>query len=402
MTDTAPADAMREVIEQVMSIEDVTLGGPQATVQARGTLTKSADEAFDTLQAGFGEHAHMPLLYHQAGQDHVLAVDSEVMAPTRPLRWLSIALFVVMFVRLAKLGVQQDAQAPLESLLDYFRNWTAALPFLSAMLGIVVARELARFLVARRYDLPVSWPLFIPVLNLSAPLLLPFAFLGGEAGVALFVGIVRRFLMPWGTLGAIVGLRTPARNRRVVFDMAVAATLAGFLVSLIVLVVGLLQSEVMEINFTQSFFLEGQSLGYRLIKLALFGKWLPGGGEDVFISTLALAGWAGLFVTSLHLLPFGSLDGGHILYGLIGPRSVWVRRAVAVVLLALSIFHLGWLLWLLIIFLLLRDDAQVLDEITPLGTGRIVVGIGMLLLLALLFTPVPFQFIDALVPFPDV
>lgn len=406
MTEVEPSSAMRDIIAEVMDIEDFILDSPQATLRARGNLTVPSQEAFDLLESRLAELDHTPIMYREADGDHVLVVESEIMAPTRALPWLSGILLLFTLVRVIQLGVQQEATVALAGPLDYFRNITAALTFSGVVLGVLLARELARFVVARRHRLKISLPYFIPLPGLTSLFLAPFTLLG-ERAVFFALGIATRTVMPWGTLGGIVAQRTPARDRRGIFDMAVAATLAGFLVSLIALVAGLLQSEVMTIDFSQAFLLEGQSLGYRLIKLAMFGQWLPGGGEDVFISTLALAGWTGLLLTMLHLMPYGSLDGGHIVYGLAGQRGVaWGRRTVVVTLVLLSLVdvsayglgllpvritgYLGWLLWLAIIVLFRRDNAQVLDEITPLGTVRRIVGILMLVLLVLLFTPVPF------------
>jgi hypothetical protein len=126
----------------------------------------------------------------------------------------------------------------------------------------------------------------------------------------------------------------------------------------------------------------------------VFGRWLPAEGVDVFIHPVAFAGWAGLLVTSLNLIPAGQLDGGHVLYSLVGTRAQRLTWPIIFVLLALGLLVWpGWFLWAGLVFLFGQGHPGPLDRITRLDARRKVVGVAVLLILVLTFTPVPLAFI---------
>jgi membrane-associated protease RseP (regulator of RpoE activity) len=131
------------------------------------------------------------------------------------------------------------------------------------------------------------------------------------------------------------------------------------------------------------------------MKYLEFGRWLPGGGYDVFIGQVAMAGWAGLLVTGLNLIPAGQLDGGHILYALAGQK--WAGRILWVVLFglaALSFLWLGWLLWVVLIFLVSRMRLPLLDDVTGLTARQRVLAVVMVLVFLLVFSPIPWTIIS--------
>lgn len=395
---------IRDIIEQVMTVEEVVLESDLATVEARGELTVASEEAFDQLQDNLEELDHTPVMYSEIDGDVVLAVENEVMVPTRTWWWLSLILLLATVVRLGQLGIGQEASGPLVGVMGYLRNWTLALPYAGVLLATLVARELARALVALRYEQKISFPFFLPLPGVLGLLIVLFSVLGplGQFGAVLLFAF---FQMGWGTIGSFATLRTPVRDRRVPFDMAVAATLAGLAVSIPAVVIGLAGSQVVtRAEILQMFppgtfiFQEGNSLAYYGIKFAVFGQFLPApDGTDVLISTLANAGWAGLILTMFNLLPIGSLDGGHIVYGLFGEDAVWGRVVVLVgipflwllsIVRPIQLFYPAWIVWLVFVFIFLRNPAQVLDEITKLGPVRTYVGVLMLVLFVLLFAPV--------------
>jgi membrane-associated protease RseP (regulator of RpoE activity) len=141
--------------------------------------------------------------------------------------------------------------------------------------------------------------------------------------------------------------------------------------------------------------MEGNSLLYLLIKYAVFGQWLPGGGMDVFIHPVAFAGWAGLLVTSLNLIPAGQLDGGHVLYSLLGERA---QRLTWPIILALGVLGVvawpGWFLWAGLVFLFGQRHPGPLDTITQLDTKRKVVAGLVLAVFLLTFTPLPLKLVS--------
>jgi membrane-associated protease RseP (regulator of RpoE activity) len=189
-------------------------------------------------------------------------------------------------------------------------------------------------------------------------------------------------------------------------------------VAIPVLLIGLSLSPVerlpLFIEEGQAFNLEGNSILYLLMKYIVHGQWLPQpgsfmtvsplsywlkyiftglptplGGYDVMLHPMAWAGWAGLLVTSLNLIPAGQLDGGHILFVLLGKR---VRRLLPAILIGLTLLGMaweGWWLWVILIFVFGRVYAEPLDQITPLGPKRKAVAIFGIILFILVFIPVP-------------
>ena len=175
-------------------------------------------------------------------------------------------------------------------------------------------------------------------------------------------------------------------------------------------------SKLGSIDPSPNSFIEGNSLIYLMAKFMVFGKLLPEpasfgnmspflywlryffagqpsplGGTDVFIHPVAFAGWAGLLVTALNLVPAGTLDGGHVVYSLFGPKARKAFPYLIVLMVALGFFWSGWWLWALLLFWLGRVNAETLDQITPLDPPRRMVAVLVIVLFILVFTPVPFS-----------
>jgi membrane-associated protease RseP (regulator of RpoE activity) len=189
-------------------------------------------------------------------------------------------------------------------------------------------------------------------------------------------------------MGAIIRMRSPIPNRQVLFDVGIAGPLLGLAVALPILMIGLWLSPVKPLSGVV--LQEGNSLAY------LFLKWLIKGpipdGSDVMLHPVALAGWLGLFVTALNLMPLSQLDGGHIAYAVLGPRH---RRAVWLFLGALGALFLisrweGWLVWLGLAVVMGLRHPPPLDDVTPLDRGRRRLALAALGLLVVLVTPLPF------------
>ncbi|MGH7645696.1 MAG: site-2 protease family protein [Gemmatimonadales bacterium] len=245
------------------------------------------------------------------------------------------------------------------------------LAFSLPLLGILLAHELGHYVTARRYDLDVSPPYFIPV-----------------PPVATWIG----------TMGAFIRLRTVLTDRRQLWDVAALGPIAGFVVALPVLVAGLLLSEPLpaESGWTGMVVRFGATvipLGDSPITLAL--RTLARDSPAVLLHPVAFAGWVGMFVTMLNLVPLGQLDGGHLLYA-VAPR--WHRRAglaVWATLMALGWrYWQGWLLWGLLVVVLSRGQLThppLLDAYRELDPPRRRAAWGLLLLFLLTFAPAPFR-----------
>jgi membrane-associated protease RseP (regulator of RpoE activity) len=137
--------------------------------------------------------------------------------------------------------------------------------------------------------------------------------------------------------------------------------------------------------------MEGNSILYLAIKYLIFGRILPGHGLDVSLNPVAWAAWGGLLITSLNLLPIGQLDGGHTLYALLGKRAWPVAFGVVLLLLAMGFVWQGWFLWAVLVLIFGVRHPAPLNDLSPMGLKRTLVGIGVLVLFVLTFTPIPFS-----------
>jgi len=231
----------------------------------------------------------------------------------------------------------------------------------ASLIAILLAHEMGHFLMSRKYGIPASLPFFIP------------------------------FLPPFGTMGAIIKMRGSMTDRRALFDIAVAGPLAGFLFTVPAIIIGLKYSTVLNLSEISS---DTFSLGDSILFLAL-SKVIIGTvpqGYDIFLHPVAYAGWIGLYVMALNLLPIGQLDGGHVIYALLGEKSRWAFSiALGVFALIAWRFFPPWffLIGIILVLGLIKHPAP-RDHQTPLNLRRKLVGIFVLILFILSFTPVPF------------
>ena len=255
-----------------------------------------------------------------------------------------------------------------------FAEMAVGLPFALAFIGILLGHEMGHYLTARRHGVPASLPYFIPF--------------------PPYFSIV-------GTMGAFIRLRGPMMRRSVLFDIGVAGPLASFLLSLPLLFVGLRLSELGAADaglypFLVHFDGEPIRIGSNAILQSAAALTVPGfeSGAAVVLHPLAFAGWLGIFVTALNLIPLGQLDGGHILYAVAGAGQRKLGRAFILILLVLGLVWWGWWLWAGIALILGRGRVAhppVLVEEVPLGRGRRILGWIALALFVLSFSPAPLE-----------
>jgi membrane-associated protease RseP (regulator of RpoE activity) len=271
-------------------------------------------------------------------------------------------------------GAMEDSFAPFRGRLGvtaaFLHSWSAGLQFSLPLLAILLAHEMGHYVTAKRYQLDVSPPYFIPMPILS------------------FIG----------TLGAFIRLRTILSDRRQLFDVGFAGPIAGFVVAVPVLLLGLALSHPVSPH-------EGVSgmmllVGADRIPLGdspvtLLARWAVRGDlGPVAIHPLAFAGVIGMFVTMINLMPMAQLDGGHVLYATV-PR--WHRRVALVfwvVVLGLGRWWAGWFVWAGLVLLVSRgrlDHPVVLDAYRPLPRSRRRLAWAALALFLLTFAPAPFR-----------
>jgi membrane-associated protease RseP (regulator of RpoE activity) len=238
------------------------------------------------------------------------------------------------------------------------------LPFSLTLLLILGSHEMGHYLVARYYRMDVTLPFFIP-----GPPLPPGP----------------------GTFGAVIRIRSPIRDRRALLDVGCAGPLIGVAVSIPVILVGLKLSSVATVVHGQEGLVFGEPLLFRALSWLVFGKLAP--HQDVLIHPVAYAGWLGLFITALNLMPVGQLDGGHVIYALF-PKLHRYISWICLGLLAVfaAFFWLGWLIWVILIFFVLgwRHPPPYYDWV-PLDRRRKLLGVLTILVFILTFSPAPFS-----------
>ena len=398
-------EILSSYVSRIFRVEDVTAGEPkQWIVRYRGRLlSEDTSAAYDQLADLVNPYGITPLFRMEEGGQVIYLVETP--APRKPAAraYVNVILFILTVVSMMLMGVDippesipADGSFPLSLLLlNILSGW----PFALSMMGILFAHEMGHYVACRIYNVPATLPFFLP-----AP-----------------------FISPLGTLGAFIMMRGVPKNKRILFDVGVAGPIAGLVIAIPVLFIGLSLSELGPILPASSGtgLLEGNSIFYLFAKYTVFGKLLPepvnyGGlsqsvywvryflsgqpipfnGLDVQLHSVALAGWAGLLVTALNLVPVGTLDGGHVAYGLFGEAAKKIFPAAIGVLIGLMFlpglltgspgsFNFSWLIWIMLLFWLGNVRSQPLDDITELDPTRRAIGYAMLATFILLFTPIP-------------
>ena len=295
----------------------------------------------------------------------VVPMDDDPEPPPRSSVVVPIGLFCATVFTTLWAGAYQTNTSPLLGAWQFLVNDPASLwkglPFAGTLLGILVMHELGHYVLSRIHGVPASFPLFIP-------------------GPPHFIG----------TFGAIIRMRGPILNRRALFDIGVAGPIAGFVVAVVALFVGLSLSQVVKDEHTFGLHL-GEPLLLQFVSWLVLGP-LPE-GYDVLLHPVGFAAWFGLFVTSLNLIPIGQLDGGHVAYALWGERQRTMALAIVPILLVLGfVGWRGWFLWAGMAGLLGFAHPPVMDPEAALGKTRIWVGWGALAIFILTFAPIPFSF----------
>jgi membrane-associated protease RseP (regulator of RpoE activity) len=357
-----PAYLLQRDIAPFFTVFDVTTDWPQREqIRFRGRFVIEPADCFDELRQRFEWHGFTPVIREEAGDQVALIALPYIFDPPQS-RWIiNLLLFIATIFSTLYIGTIYETGSPDLALTEIWRGW----PFSLSLLLILGAHELGHYFAARYHKVPVTLPYFIP---------LPTAY-----------SLI-------GTLGAFIRLKAPVKNKRALLDVGVAGPLAGLVFALPIFWYGLATSEVLPLP-NHPFYYEGNSLVYILSKLAIFGEMLPGGGQDVYLNQIAWAGWVGLFVTGLNLMPVGQLDGGHISYVLFGQRA---KRFYWPVIISLGLLMLltqtfTWSLWLVLLIVFGRRHAEPLDDVTPLDPRRRAIAILALVIFVFVFVPTPFS-----------
>jgi membrane-associated protease RseP (regulator of RpoE activity) len=293
---------------------------------------------------------------------------------------LNLVLLVLTFLTTTTAGAYMNGEDV--SFLHPFLAIAAlrsGLSFSIPLMMILFAHEMGHYLTSRYHNVDASLPYFIP------------------APPSLFI---------IGTFGAFIRMRQPARTRRVMFDIGAAGPWAGVLLAIPAVIIGLYLSDVTPLDKSTG----GLELGNSLLFLGLSHLVL---GVDpstvnVNLSPIAFAGWLGLFVTTLNLLPVGQLDGGHVIYALFPRRHrtisvLFVISCVLMVLVPLALgdnLWWGWLLWAVLVLALGLGHPSTIDRDTPLNPRRAFAAWATVALFIVTFSPVPLAIVQPQAPIP--
>jgi len=382
-------EILTRFVSRIFRIDDVTSEDPRKGffLRFRGQLfSEDSAEAYDQLAEWLSPHHAMPIFRVEDG-GQVIYLAPKQPEPKKEKVSTNIILFVLTVFSVMLAGAQPAGPIPNDpagQMLLLAKSILTGWPFALSLLGILVAHELGHYFMSRHHKTPASLPYFIPF---------P--------------------LSPLGTMGAAIIMRSIPKNKRVLFDIGIAGPIAGLVVAIPVLFFGLSLSTLGSIDPNPNSFIEGNSLLYLFAKYVTFGQLLPApvepqgflywlqyfftgrpipfGGLDVFIHPIAFAGWAGILVTALNLIPVGTLDGGHIIYAVLGEKARKAFPFIIALLIVLGISWSTWWLWAGLLFWLGRVNAQPLDQITTLDPARRLIAYTMIIIFVLVFMPVPFM-----------
>jgi len=288
--------------------------------------------------------------------------------------WKHILLFVLTLITTTLVGADRYfaflsdfGRAPVS--IDTWDILSRGFWYSGTIVAILGAHEMGHYVACRWYQIDATLPYFLP----------------------LFVP-ANAFQI--GTLGAVIRIREAFPNRRVLFDIGVAGPIAGFVVLVPALILGMYLSNLAVAPDPEAVRLIGKPLLFRAARWLMFGP-IPE-GSIVNLHPMVFAAWFGMLATALNLLPFGQLDGGHITYATLGRLSTPISLATVASTIVMTHISMSWLLMtvLMVVMLVLFGPRhpQVLNEHEPVGSLRRGIALGALAMLIVCFTPVPIEF----------
>lgn len=370
---------------QVITVE-TPRQAPQGTIRFIGDLlTADSEAAYDIIAERWRRHDYTPLFRRHQGRVALVAQPGVFDTPKPRNPWINLGLAIATIISVQLSGAFYTCQC----LPTTLGQWLSGTPMMLSMMAILLAHEFGHYFAARSHKVAVTLPYFIPLPVIS----------------------------PVGTLGAFIQLRSPFRTKRQLFDIGVAGPLGGLIFAIPLIFWGVANSPVQPLTRNDLSVLEGNSIFYLAVKYLVHGQILPsfdqyaglpiwgeylrvlagiipaGGGIDILMTPVAFAAWFGLFVTAMNLLPVGQLDGGHVLYSLLGHNARWLGLVLVGLMVAAGIFWWpGWLLWALLVFFIIgTGHPPPLNDLVELGTGRKILAYIMIAFIIIFFMPNPLQ-----------
>lgn len=346
---------LREKINQVFSIYDIQHA--DGNIYFFGTPKEDIKIIFQKLWPLLSEKGFQFTIKYELGE-HILIASP--FSPAKERLWINYVLAIATIFMTMIEGSYLFGANPLTSSADILKG----LPFTIAIMTVLGAHEAGHYIVAKKHGMQTSLPYFIPFPN------------------------------PIGTIGAVIRHRGPIPSRKALFDVGISGPIIGLIVSIIVTAIGLLQPPI--VQTAQHLQIE---LGTPLL-FELVNRIIPTGDGSIIHYPIAFAGWVGMLVTALNLIPAGQLDGGHVLRAMIGEKAKKASRIIPFILISLGFYITVilnsngsiWVLWgIFLSFFAAAGHPKPLNDDIPLGKGRMALGIITFFLGLLCFTLVPFQ-----------
>lgn len=291
-----------------------------------------------------------------AHPEHPPPKQSSFSLPKRGV-WIHMVLFFATILTTLIAGAFQQGVNPFSDLGELAKGF----PFSFTLMAILLTHEMGHYLTSRYHGVDATLPYFIP-----AP---PFPFI-------------------IGTFGAFIRMRSPIMNKRALLDIGASGPIAGFIVSIFAVALGLHYSQIMEADHLAGIGL-GSPLVFEFISYLVIGSVAE--GFDVLLHPIAFAGWIGLFITALNLIPIGQLDGGHVVYAILGRHHRTVSLCMVGLLIVMGIFGWpGWILWAVLPLFLGIGHPPIIQPEEYLDSSRRTIGWITLFIFVICFTPLPF------------
>lgn len=346
-------EELAEKISQVFSIYDIQ--HENGNIFFFGIPREDIRVIYQKLWHVFAEKNYQLSVKYELGE-HVIVASP--FAPAHERRWINVALAIATFITTMVMGSFLFGADPVSNPSNVLKG----IPFTIAIMTVLGSHEAGHYLVAKKHGMHTSLPYFIP-----------------------FPSII-------GTMGAIIKHRGPIPSRKALFDVGVSGPMIGLFVSIVVTIVGLIQPPVAQAP--QGFQIQ---LGIPLL-FDFIVRFLH--SEATTLHPVAFAGWVGMLITALNLIPAGQLDGGHVLRAMLGEKARHVSTVMPFLLISLGFYvtyfqnrdGFLWVLWgLFLSFFAAAGHPKPLNDEVPLGKGRMALGILAFILGLLSLTLVPFQ-----------
>jgi len=317
------------------------------------------EEKFETLRRSLSEKGYIPMLRKQSGE-HVIYIIKKPKIKKRP-SWVNIVLLIATIFTTTLAGSLQWASinnATWEEIISLNYLFKGLIYFSIPLLLILGIHEMGHYFTSKKHQLDTSLPYFIP---LPPPFIL-------------------------GTFGALISTREPIPDRKTLLDVGISGPISGFLIAIPICVIGLflmqqnpiiIEPSTGNINVFFPLILQGISNFFTI-------------PENAIIHPTLFAGWVGLFLTAINLLPIGQLDGGHVVRALLKENYKYASWAVIAIVVGLGFVYPGWLMFAFIILFLIGTRHQPpLNDFSPLDNKRIILGVIALVIFILCFAPIP-------------